>query len=56
LKPGESERVRFTLDHAAFSYWDSSTHAWTADPGQFEIQLGRSSRDIRQRALVTLTK
>ena len=56
LKPGESQRVRFTLDHAAFSYWDSSTRAWTADPGQFEIQLGRSSRDIGQRALVTLTK
>ena len=56
LNPGESQRVRFTLDHAAFSYWDSSTHAWTADPGQFEIQLGRSSRDISQRAFVTLTK
>jgi beta-glucosidase len=56
LKPGESQTVRLTLDHAAFSYWDPATQAWTADPGQFEIQLGRSSRDIRLRAPVTLTK
>ena len=56
LKAGESQRVRFTLDRAAFSYWDAATHRWTADPGQFEIQLGRSSRDIRQRALLTLIK
>jgi beta-glucosidase len=56
LKPGESQTVRFTLDHAAFSYWDPATKAWAADPGQFEIQLGGSSRDIRLRAPVTLTK
>jgi len=56
LKPGESQRVRFRLDHAAFSYWDPAAQAWTADPGQFEIQLGRSSRDIRLRAPVTLTQ
>ena len=56
LKPGESQRLRFTLERAAFSYWDPATQAWTADPGPFEIELGRSSRDIRQRAPVTLTK
>ena len=56
LKPGESQRVRFTLDRAAFSYWDPAAHRWTADPGQFEIQLGRSSRDLPLRAPVTLTK
>lgn len=56
LKPGESRRVQFALDHAAFSYWDPAIHRWTADPGQFEIELGRSSRDIRQRAPVTLMR
>jgi beta-glucosidase len=56
LKPGESQRVRFTLHHAAFSYWNPTTQAWTADPGQFEIQLGASSRDIRLRSPVTLAK
>jgi beta-glucosidase len=50
LKPDESQTLRFILDRAAFSYWDPATHAWTADPGEFEIQIGASSRDIRLRA------
>jgi beta-glucosidase len=56
LKPGESQPVQFTLDRAAFSYWDPATKAWTADPGAFEIQVGSSSRDIRLRAPLTLAK
>ncbi len=56
LKPGESQTVQFTLDRAALSYWSPSTRAWTADPGQFEIQIGASSRDIRLRAPLTLAK
>lgn len=50
LKPDQSQTLRFTLDRAAFSYWDPATHAWTADDGEFEIQIGASSRDIRLRA------
>jgi beta-glucosidase len=50
LKPDESQTLRFILDRAAFSYWDPATHAWTADPGEFDIQIGASSRDIRLRA------
>ncbi|MGB6689544.1 MAG: glycoside hydrolase family 3 C-terminal domain-containing protein [Terracidiphilus sp.] len=56
LKPGESKTVRFTLDRAALSYWNPATHEWTADPGQFEIQVGASSRDIRLRAPLNLAK
>ncbi len=56
LKPGESKAVQLTLDRSAFSYWDPTAKAWTADPGQFEIQVGASSRDIRLRAPLTLTK
>jgi len=54
LKPGESKTVQFTLDRAALSYWSPATKAWTADPGDFEVQLGASSRDIRLRAPLTL--
>jgi beta-glucosidase len=53
LKPGESKIAQFALDRAAFSYWDPTTKQWTADPGQFEIQVGASSRDIRLKAPVT---
>jgi beta-glucosidase len=56
LKPGESQMVQFTLDRAAFSYWYPATHAWTADPGKFEIQIGASSRDVRLRAPLMLAR
>ena len=56
LDPGQWRIIIFQLDRAAFSYWDPTTKAWTADPGQFEIQIGASSRDIRLRAPLDLTK
>ena len=56
LKPGESQTVQLTLDRAAFSYWDPATHAWTAEPGEFEIQIGASSRDVRLRAPFALAR
>jgi beta-glucosidase len=47
LQPGESMTVRFTMDRSALlSYWDPAKKAWTTDPGQYEIQVGSSSRDI----------
>ena len=52
LSPGESREVVFALDRRAFAYWDSGRHAWTIEPGRFEIQVGRSSRDIRLRQTV----
>jgi beta-glucosidase len=49
LKPGESKSVVFGLLRGAFSYWDPASKSWKTDPGQFEIQIGASSRDIRLR-------
>jgi beta-glucosidase len=54
LKPGETKTVQFTLDRSAFSYWNPDTHAWTADPGEFEVQVGSSSRDILLHATLQL--
>ncbi|MGP8175869.1 MAG: beta-glucosidase [Terracidiphilus sp.] len=56
LKPGETQTVAFTLGRAALSYWSPEKKAWTADPGTFEIQVGASSRDIRLRAPLVLSK
>jgi len=53
LKPGETKAVTFTLDERAFQYWSPTLKAWHADPGQFEIEVGASSRDIRLRGQVT---
>jgi len=38
-----------TLDDRDLAYWDTARHSWRIEPGRFEIQVGRSSRDIRLR-------
>ena len=47
LKPGETKTVQFVVDRAALSYWSPETKSWVAEPGEFEVQVGASSRDIR---------
>jgi beta-glucosidase len=54
LAPGQKETVRFTLEPRALQYYDDAQAAWVADPGDFEVRVGRSSRDIRLRATFTL--
>jgi len=57
LAPGERQTVRFVLDPRALSYWDPASGDggdWQAEPGEFEVRVGRSSRDIRARARFTL--
>jgi beta-glucosidase len=54
LDAGASERVSIELDRRAFSFWQTSGRRWTLEPGDFEIRVGRSSRDILWRTLVGL--
>jgi len=56
LLPGESTTVHFELDQRAFSFYDPYKKQWTAEPGEFEILAGSSSRDIRAKTLITLIK
>ncbi len=56
LKPDESQTVQFKLNNSAFEYWSPETKAWTLDPGTFEVQVGASSRDIRLKAPVEITR
>ncbi len=46
LRPGETKRVSVILDNRAFSYYDANTNAWRAEPGEFQILVGRSSQQI----------
>jgi beta-glucosidase len=48
LAPGESRTVSFTLSARDFSYYDVHQHTWAVSPGKYRIDLGSSSRDIRQ--------
>ena len=54
LRPGETKAVSVTLDRRALSYYDVSRHDWTAEPGTFEVLVGRSSADIQLRGSFTL--
>jgi beta-glucosidase len=54
LKPKQKKTVTFTLDREAFWYFDTLRNAWRTEPGEFEILVGASSRDIRERGSVML--
>jgi beta-glucosidase len=47
LAPGEAKEVSFHLDREAFWYYDPAKGGWIVEPGEFEILLGASSRDLR---------
>ena len=47
LTPGESKEVSFTLDEECFNYYDIKTHKFEIEKGQYSINIGSSSRDIK---------
>jgi beta-glucosidase len=47
LAPGKQARVRIVLDARSLSYWDVKNHAWAIAPGDYQIMVGASSRDVR---------
>jgi beta-glucosidase len=54
LKPGETKTVTMQLPADAFKYYDEAMKQWVLEPGQFEVLVGSSSRDIRQTGSLTL--
>ena len=54
LKPGETRHVTVTLDRRAFSIWDSGAGRWVLAPGQHQILVGTSSRDLPLHSTVTV--
>ncbi|MCL2819295.1 MAG: glycoside hydrolase family 3 C-terminal domain-containing protein [Oscillospiraceae bacterium] len=47
LTPGESKTVSFTLDKRSFAYYNIKISDWHVETGEYELQIGASSRDIR---------
>jgi beta-glucosidase len=46
LQPGETKTVTFMLGKRAFAYWSTEIHDWHVETGEFDILIGKSSRDI----------
>ena len=54
LAPGESKDVVITLNKRSFAFWDTETSDWKVESGEFTIQAGSSSRDIRLTATLVI--
>ena len=46
LKPGETKNVSFTLNKRSFAYYEEQIHDWYVPAGEYEIEIGKNSRDI----------
>ncbi|MGM0922966.1 MAG: beta-glucosidase [Bacillota bacterium] len=46
LKPGEEKIVTFELDKRSFAYYNTDLADWHVESGEFEILIGKSSREI----------
>ncbi|RLD64361.1 MAG: beta-glucosidase [Bacteroidetes bacterium] len=56
LKAGESKTIQLQIDKMALSYYDVETKQWFAEPGEFEILIGSSSKDIRLNKIFKFVK
>jgi beta-glucosidase len=56
LKPGESQTLTFTVDSRRLSSFDPAISSWIAEAGNYQVSIGASSKDIRQKASFSLAK
>ena len=47
IKKGEQKSIKIEIDKKQFQYWDTDQHKYLVEPGEYEIQIGSSSKDIR---------
>jgi len=53
LEPGETRTVKLTLQEQDLAFYDDSRAEWVVEPGEFEVLVGRSARDIRLKKTFT---
>lgn len=46
LSPNETKKVSIVLTTKDFSYYNSETKQWSVEDGEYDILIGKSSRDI----------
>lgn len=54
LKKGETKHVSIKLDADSFSFFDVKNHRFVVEPGEFDIMVGGSSKDLPLKATVRL--
>jgi beta-glucosidase len=55
LQPGETRQVSFSIVPSRdFTYYDADRKTYAVDSGNYEVQIGASSRDIRLKSTLTV--
>ncbi|QNG17404.1 beta-glucosidase [Rhodococcus triatomae] len=52
LEAGQSRRVTVEVSRKDLAYWDIRSGGWVVESGTYTVEVGESSRDIRDRAQV----
>lgn len=55
LNPGEKRTVSFSLPVEQLSFWETNKRAFVVNPGAFDVMVGSSSDDIRDKGSFTVT-
>ena len=54
VEPGETVPVRLVVERSELAYWNVKADSWAVESGDYVIEVGASSRDIRCRAEVSV--
>nr|WP_298990739.1 glycoside hydrolase family 3 C-terminal domain-containing protein [uncultured Pseudokineococcus sp.] len=52
LEPGAAQKFSLTLSARDLGHWSEVHRRWVLEGGRYEVRVGASSRDVRQRAVV----
>jgi beta-glucosidase len=55
LQPGEKKTLNFAVPAEKLAFYDETKNAFVVEPGKYEIQIGASSSDIREREQFEVT-
>jgi beta-glucosidase len=56
LRPGDAERVTFTINLADLASFDTKSSAWVVEKGKYTVEIGASSQDIKQTATFNIPR
>jgi beta-glucosidase len=55
LIPGEAKEVVLSLAADQLAFYDVKTHGFVVEPGDYDLMVGSSSRDIRGKTRITVS-
>ena len=47
LRPGQTKHVKLRIGPERLAYWNVTANTWATSPGEYNIYVGSSSRDVR---------